>query len=80
MQKIINFFRGSVRLEVTGPFPERFLNLCAQNYLSFWDVQWLEDGGVRLTLSRRDSRRAAGALRSSRPFSARTGKETAPPA
>ena len=51
MQKIINFFRGSVRLEVTGPFPERFLNLCAQNYLSFWDVQWLEDGGVRLTLS-----------------------------
>ena len=60
MRKIINFFRGSVRLEVTGPFPERFLNLCAQNYLSFWDVQWLEDGGVRLTLSRRDSRRAAG--------------------
>lgn len=58
MQRIINFFRGSVRLEVTGPFPERFLNLCAQDYLSFWDICWLPDGGLRLTVSRHCSRRA----------------------
>lgn len=58
MQRIINFFRGSVRLEVTGPFPERFLNLCAQDYLSFWDICWLPDGGLCLTVSRHCSRRA----------------------
>jgi len=58
LQKIINFFRGSVRLEVSGPFPERFLNLCAQEYLSFWGIQWLADGGLRVTVSRRDCKRA----------------------
>lgn len=52
MQNIINFFRGSVCFTATGPFPERFLNLCAQNGVGFWGVEWLEDGGVRLVISR----------------------------
>ncbi len=58
MQKIINFFRGSVNFTVTGPFPERFLNLCAQNGVGFWGVEWLEDGGVRLVVARRQWGRA----------------------
>ena len=58
VQKIINFFRGSVRVIAAGPFPERFLNLCAQNYLGFWDVEWLENGSVKLTVAHLDWKRA----------------------
>ena len=58
MQKIVNFFRGSVRFTAAGPFPERFLNLCAQNNLGFWGVEWLEGGSVKLTVAHRDWRRA----------------------
>lgn len=58
MQKVFNFFRGSVRLTAAGPFPERFLNLCAQNNLGFWGVEWLESGAVKLTVAHRDWRRA----------------------
>ena len=57
MQKLINFFRGSVRLEVTGAFPERFLNLCAQHRVPFWGVEWLGEEAVRLTVAGRNSRR-----------------------
>lgn len=58
MQKIVNFFRGSVRFTATGPFPERFLNLCAQNGVGFWGVEWPESGGVKLSVAQQDWRRA----------------------
>ena len=58
MHKLINFMRGSVRLEVTGAFPERFLNLCAQRGVQFWGVEWREDRVLRITVTRRDLRRA----------------------
>lgn len=58
MQKVINFLRGSVRLEAEGAFPERFLNLCAQNGVAFWAVEWLETGRVAITVPRRDAKRA----------------------
>ena len=58
MQRLIHFFRGSVRLTVTGPFPERFLNLCAQQALAFWALEWLDEHTLRLRLARRDARRA----------------------
>lgn len=58
MQKLINFLRGSVRLEITGAFPERFINLCAQRGLGFWGVEWLGGGVLRITVTRRDLRRA----------------------
>ena len=58
MRKLINFMRGSVRLEVTGAFPERFLNLCAQRGVLFWAVEWREDKVLRVTVARRDLRRA----------------------
>lgn len=60
MQKVVNFFRGSVRFCVTGPFPERFLNLCAQNAIGFWAVAWLEGGCVKLTVAHSDWKRARG--------------------
>ncbi len=58
MQKLINFLRGSVRLEITGAFPERFLNLCAQRGVLFWGVEWREAGVLRITVAHRDAARA----------------------
>ena len=57
MQAIINFLRGSVLFTVTGVFPERFLNLCAQAGVGFWDLEWLDPHTLRLRVSRRDARR-----------------------
>lgn len=39
MQKAVNALRGSVRVEVEGPFPERFINLCAASEVEFWDLR-----------------------------------------
>lgn len=59
MQSIINFFRGSVRVTASGAFPERFLNLCAQNGLGFWAVEWREEGhAVTVSVAHRDRKRA----------------------
>lgn len=56
---LVNALRGSVRLEVEGAFPERFLNLCAQRGILFWNVEWMEATRLRLTVTRRGSRQAA---------------------
>ena len=47
MRRVVNFLRGSVEVEAAGPFPERFVNLCAQRGVPFWGVEWREDGAVR---------------------------------
>ena len=39
MQKAVNYFRSHVRVEVEGAFPERFINLCSQNGIDFWDLR-----------------------------------------
>lgn len=57
--RLVNALRGSVRLEVEGAFPERFLNLCAQRGILFWNVEWMEATRLRLTVTRRGSRQAA---------------------
>lgn len=48
----MNLLRGTVVLCVTGPFPERLLNLCAQHRLDFWQLEWLDDHTVRFTARR----------------------------
>lgn len=50
---LTNALRGKVCLEVEGAFPERFLNLCAQRGILFWNVEWLEATRLRLTVTRR---------------------------
>ena len=52
MKRLMNFLLGTVRLRVTGPFPERLINLCAQHRLEFWAVEWLDEHSVRLTARR----------------------------
>lgn len=63
MQKWINFLRGSVEVEVTGAFPERFLNLCAQTGIGFWGLETPERHTLRLRVSRRDVKRLDGLAR-----------------
>ena len=43
MKKLINLLRGYVEIQVTGAFPERILNLCAQHRLPFWRLEWLDE-------------------------------------
>lgn len=43
MGKLVNLLRGYVELEVSGAFPERLLNLCAQEQTRFWRLQWIDD-------------------------------------
>lgn len=54
VRNVVNLLRGSVRLEVTGAFPERFLNLCAQRGTAFWAVDWPDSHTLRLTVAWQD--------------------------
>lgn len=51
VRQMVNLFRGSVRLEVTGDFPERFLNLCAQRGTAFWAVEQPDSHTLYLTVA-----------------------------
>lgn len=42
MKKLINLLRGYVEWQITGAFPERMLNLCAQHRLQFWRLRWID--------------------------------------
>lgn len=53
-RQMVNLLRGSVRLEVTGAFPERFLNLCAQRGAAFWGVEWPDSHTLYLTVAWKD--------------------------
>ena len=53
MQKLFNRFRGTITVEVQGPFLERWFNICAAAGLGLWNVQLLEEGKrARVSLSR----------------------------
>jgi similar to stage IV sporulation protein len=58
VQKWVNFFRGNIRLEISGAFPERFLNLCSVERLGFWAVEQEDQTVLRLTVALWDLRRA----------------------
>ena len=50
MKGFVNYLRGTARVCVTGAFPERVMNLCAQNRVDFWAVDWCDDGCVSFTV------------------------------
>jgi len=65
LEKILNSLRGEVRIRVESPFPERVLNLCGAQGLSFWDLRWESAQVFTCRLSRQDYgalRRLAGKL------------------
>ena len=53
MQALVRWLLGWVRVELQGPWPEQWFNLCGENRLPFWDVQTLGEDGLALTLPRR---------------------------
>lgn len=50
MRKLVRFLLGSVRIQVTGTFPERFLNLCGTEHLPFWDLERPDEGTLLMTI------------------------------
>ena len=52
MRHLMNFIRGMVRVRLTGLFPERLINLCAQEGIDFWAIEWLDEHTVRFTTRR----------------------------
>ena len=57
MKWLINLLRGYVELHVTGAFPERLLNLCAQNRLQFWKLCWLDETSFTFRVALQDRKR-----------------------
>ena len=57
MKKLINLLRGYVELHAAGAFPERLLNLCAQNRLQFWKLRWLDETSFTFRVALRDRKR-----------------------
>ena len=57
MKKLINLLRGYVELEVSGAFPERILNLCAQNRLQFWRLCWIDETSFTFRIALQDRKR-----------------------
>lgn len=56
MKRWMNYLRGMVTLRIQGLFPERIVNLCAQNGVEFWGVEWLDEHTIRL-ITRRETRK-----------------------
>lgn len=57
MKKLINLLLGYAELEAVGAFPERLLNLCAQNRLPFWHLCWLDETSFTFRVALRDRKR-----------------------
>ncbi len=53
MGRLVNYIRGTVRVTITGAFPERVINLCAQERIDFWSVEWRDEHTVCFTLRHR---------------------------
>ena len=52
MKRAMNYLRGTVTLTAQGLFPERLLNLCAQEGVPCWGVEWADSRTLRLTTFR----------------------------
>ena len=52
MGRGMNYVRGTVTLTAQGLFPERLLNLCAQEGVPCWGVEWRDSRTLRLTTYR----------------------------
>ena len=57
MRQVENLLRGTVTLIARGPFPERLLNLCAQEQVPCWGLEWVDEHALRLITLRQKLRR-----------------------
>ena len=63
MQGIIHLLRGHVTMEAEGAYPERLLNLLAQERVPFWGLEWRSPTCFQVRIFRRDRRRVRGLAR-----------------
>lgn len=52
IKRTTKFLRGTVKVTLSGPFPERVLNLCAQNNVAFWGAEKVDSFTYHLILWR----------------------------
>ncbi len=57
MKWLMNLLRGTVTVAVEGVYPERLMNLCAQEGVLFWGIQWEGAHNVTLVTRRKDLKR-----------------------
>ena len=50
MKRLMNYLRGMARVIVEADFPERLINLCAQERVVFWSVDWKDDHALTMTV------------------------------
>ncbi len=58
VQKWVDLLQGCAAIEVSGPFPERFLNLCAQNAVEFWALEYPDAHSLRVYIRLRGLKKA----------------------
>ncbi len=58
MGRAVNYMKGSVRLEVIGPYPERFLNICGASNVQFRNLERVDETCLRLTVPLHQARLA----------------------
>jgi len=47
MLTVVNFFRGYLEVEIISRYPERFINICSQNDITFWQLQKVDSDKLR---------------------------------
>jgi similar to stage IV sporulation protein len=50
MKKAVNYVRGSIRVQVECPYPERLVNVCAQNGIEFWELERVSPTAVHISM------------------------------
>lgn len=54
MQRLYEFFRGTLRMEISGECPEKLLNACAFRGMQFWDCEPRDDYTMEMTIYTED--------------------------
>ncbi len=54
---MVNYFRGHVQVRIDGAFPERFLNICSQNSISFWALERISPSSLKAMMHISDFKR-----------------------
>lgn len=58
MGRAVNYIKGSVRMEVIGPYPERFLNICGASNVQFRSIERVDETCLRLVVPLQQARLA----------------------
>lgn len=57
MFQLKHFLEGDLEVAITAKFPQRLLNLCSQENLSFWGLRWEDSQEISLHIAPKDFRK-----------------------